>query len=161
VTRSVPVLFADSNVFIEALFFKESAAAALIRMVAQGAFDIVSCQLVIDDVEIALLNKLKHKQELVGLMIDLWQEMKDDMRLVVFPDPREELVKKVYKDYIGVMRHKADIPVLTAALNMKPLPDAILSNNREHFNDAVSQRCQIYIGSCKEFLERMLGVPEG
>jgi hypothetical protein len=76
------------------------------------------------------------------------------------PDPSFVLVKEVYEKYIGAMRHKADIPVLAAAIDCNPPPYVILSNNREHFNDLVSVRCGIKILSCAEFLQ-MLATKHG
>lgn len=55
--------------------------------------------------------------------------------------------------YLGIMRHKADIPVLAAALSMNPPPSLLLSDKRNHFNDRVANRSGIRICSCQEFLE--------
>jgi predicted nucleic acid-binding protein len=153
VINNAPILFADSNVFIEALFLKDSAAAILLELVAKGSFNLATCQLVIDDVETAILNKLKDKHHLIDTLLEQWEKLKEDLRLIILTDPTEAEAKETYDKYITVMRHKADIPVLCAALKMNPAPNAILSGNREHFNDLVSQRCGIYVGSCKEFLE--------
>jgi len=57
------------------------------------------------------------------------------------------------------MRHKADIPVLAAALSMDPAPHVILSGNRDHFNEAVAQRCGVQICSCQEFIEFISEAP--
>lgn len=70
-----------------------------------------------------------------------------------------QTVKATYDKYIGVMRHKADIPVLAAALSMDPAPHVILSGNRDHFNEAVAQRCGVQICSCQEFIEFISEAP--
>jgi hypothetical protein len=75
-----------------------------------------------------------------------------DTRLQILPNPNTDKVLTTKDEYLGVMRHKADIPVLAAALTMTPLPHVILSGNREHFNDAVAARCGIKIYSCSEFI---------
>jgi hypothetical protein len=63
------------------------------------------------------------------------------------------IVKNAYTKYIGVMRHKADIPILAAALECVPPVHVILSGNTEHFNDAVATKCGVPIGSCVQFIE--------
>ena len=68
-------------------------------------------------------------------------------------------VDEVYKKYIGVMRHKADIPILAAALECLPPVHVILSGNTEHFNEAVATRSSVRICSSVEFIE-MLGKPK-
>jgi len=44
-----PVLFADSNVLIEALLIPKSAAYIVAEMVARGAFDLATCALCVED----------------------------------------------------------------------------------------------------------------
>jgi predicted nucleic acid-binding protein len=56
--RARQLIFADSNVFIEALYLPDSAAAAVIQLAATGAIDIVTCEPVVRDVENAILAKL-------------------------------------------------------------------------------------------------------
>lgn len=147
------ILFADSNVFIEALFVENSAASVVLELVAQGSFDLATCQQVINDVEKAILNKLTFSQDSLNMIIKSWEEYKEKTRVIIIKDPSESLVERTYHDYIGIMKHKADIPILAAAITMEPRPVAILSGNREHFNDNVSKRCGVYIGSCQEFIE--------
>jgi hypothetical protein len=52
------------------------------------------------------------------------------------------------------MRHALDIPVLAAAIELQP--DLILSDNTEHFNERMSERCGTAIWSCKEFLTHLV-----
>ena len=72
-------------------------------------------------------------------------------------DPRPHAVgsiKTTFKKYLGVMHHQADIPVLASALEVEP--NMILSDNREHFNDRVAERCGIRIYSAEEFLNSLI-----
>ena len=154
-----PVLFADSNVLIEALFIQQSAAYVIAEMVARGVFDLATCQLSVDDTEDAIIAKLKIKKGDLDKAIESWEKLKADTRLCILPDPDGAIVQQVCDKYIGVMRHRADIPVLAAALMMEPKPHAILSGNREHFNDAVAKRCGIHIFSCEEFVELIAESP--
>jgi len=147
-----PVLFADSNVLIEALLIEHSAA-YVVEMVARGVFDLATCQICIEDTQDAIVAKLKNKPDELDETIAGWEKLKVDTRLIVLPDPGAAFVKQTGDKYLGVMRHKADIPVLAAALGMKPPPHVILSGNRDHFNPKVEERCGIKICSCQEFIE--------
>lgn len=148
-----PLLFADSNVLIEALLIPKSAAYIVAEMVARGVFDLATCRLCVEDTEDAIIAKLKNKPEQLDKTIQNWEKLKADIRLIVLPDPDSAIVLATRDKYLGVMRHKSDIPVLAAALTMKPVPHVILSGNRDHFNDAVGDRCSIKICSCQEFIE--------
>lgn len=150
-TQRAPVLFVDSNVLIEAVLIPLSAAAVVSDLVVNGTFDMATCALTVEDAERAFLKKVLNPAEL-DILVHRWEEMKSRMRLEILADPSLAEVKQAYEKYIGVMRHKADIPVLAAALSMNPAPHVILSGNREHFNDAVAQRCGIKICSCQEFI---------
>jgi predicted nucleic acid-binding protein len=151
-TRKRPLrLFLDSNVLIESVFLPDSAASAIIKLTANGTFDVFTCQPVITDVENAILKKLKNNSERLNKIIDRWEGILSEGQITVFPAPADQIVQKTYKLYISAMRHKADIQILAAALLAKP--DVILSGNREHFNDLVAHRCGIRICSCLEFIE--------
>lgn len=57
-----PLLFADSNVLIEALLIPQSAAYVVAEMVARGVFDLATCQICVTDTEDAIVGKLgQHK----------------------------------------------------------------------------------------------------
>ncbi len=154
-----PVLFADSNVLIEALLIPQSAAYVVAEMVARGAFDMATCQICVTDTEDAIVSKLGLKPNDLNKVIINWEKLKTDVRLLVLEDPDAETVKATRDKYLGVMRHKADIPVLAAALSMDPKPHVILSGNRDHFNDAVADRCGVKICSCQEFIEFISEAP--
>lgn len=153
------VLFADSNVLIEALLIPQSAAYVVAEMVARGVFNPASCQICIDDTEDAIVAKLKHKPDELDETINSWEKLKTDTRLIVLPAPDTAIVKATRDKYLGVMRHKADIPVLATALAMNPRPHVILSGNRDHFNPKVEERCGIKICSCQEFIDFISEAP--
>jgi hypothetical protein len=153
------VLFADSNVLIESLLIPQSAAYVVAEMVARGVFDIATCQICITDTEDAIVGKLGQKPDDLDQAITNWENLKKDIRLIVLEDPDSATVLATRDQYLGIMRHKADIPVLAAALSMKPTPHVILSGHREHFNDAVAVRCGIKICSCQEFIEFISEAP--
>ena len=148
-----PLLFADSNVFIEALFIEESPASIVIRLVNLGLFRLATCQTVVSDVENAILNKLEQNQSLLDDIIKRWSVIVEETNLIVLDDPSIAETKQIYKEYIHLMRHENDIPVLAAALKCNP--QYILSGNSEHFNPRVSSKCKIQIYDCSEFIESM------
>ena len=113
------------------------------ELVAKGAFKMTTCQLVVDDAENAILKKLEKHPEKLDAVLKLWSDMIKKIDLEIMPDPEFPVVKETFDKYMGVMRHKADILFLAAALTMERPPHAILSGNREHFNDKVSERCKI------------------
>jgi hypothetical protein len=88
----VPVLFADSNVLIEALFIPQSAAYVIAEMVARGAFELVTCQLCVDDTEDAIVAKLGGKPDALDQGIAQWEKLKTDIRLTVLTDPDPAIV---------------------------------------------------------------------
>jgi hypothetical protein len=155
----IPLLFADSNVLIEALLSSRSAACLVAEMVARGVFDLATCRLCVDDMEEAILAKLQNKPEELHETMASWERLKTDTRLIIISDPEPDAVAAVSNKYLGVMRHRADIPVLAAALAMDPQPCVILSGNRGHFNNAVANRCSIKICSCQEFIEFISEAP--
>lgn len=148
-----PVLFVDSNVLIEALLIPESAAYVIAEMAANGAFELVTCALCVEDTEDAIIAKLQGESELVDEVVENWQKLMRDIRITIMANPDMEIVNNTYTKYLSVMRHAADIPVLAAALSMVPKPHAILSGNRKHFNDKVAEAIGIKIMSCHEFIE--------
>lgn len=61
-----PVLFADSNVLIEAPVIPGAASYIVSEMVARGAFDLATCQLCVDDTEQAIICKLESNPDALG-----------------------------------------------------------------------------------------------
>lgn len=151
-----PVLFVDSNVLIESLFLPGSAAAVIAELTALRRFEFFTCRICVDDVEEVIMSKLKVKPRSLDLAINEWEKLKHDTRLIVLEDPSTHHVEITRANYLPLMRHMADIPVLAAALQMHPKPRCILSGNRKHFNDSVASKCGIDIFSCTEFIELLV-----
>jgi predicted nucleic acid-binding protein len=152
--RARQLIFADSNVFIEALYLPDSAAAAVIQLAATGAIDIVTCEPVVRDVENAILAKLTKAPTQLDVVLKQWSVIVKESRLAISPAISQEAVRETYKLYIAAMRHANDIPILAVALEVRP--DVVLSGNREHFNDAVASKCGIPMMSCSEFIELLM-----
>ena len=121
------------------------------RLVALGLFKLITCTTVITDVENAILNKAKGSPSNLDEIMQRWAVVIEQTNLEICADRPDDEVRAVYKTYIAIMRHKNDIPVLTAAIHCKP--QYILSGNYEHFNHSVAERSGIAIFNCAQFLE--------
>lgn len=152
VTRRRPLIFVDSNVLIEAVFIPRHPAAAVAILAASKQVDLVTCELVVQDVEDEIIERCRAANDLK--VIETWHKLRQETRLRVDKDPPEEVVKQTYENFMGVMRHEADIPVIASAILISPT--LILSGNVEHFNEAVSERCGIPIMTCREFFDNLL-----
>lgn len=145
------LLFLDTNVFIEHIFIPTSAASMVIRHATNGTFKLGTCEQAVKETESTILLKLKQIPESLDTIIERWTKARTDASLTIFPDSSQENIKAVSQICLASMRHKADIPILAAAISVKPT--LILSGNREHFNDIVAKKCGIPIYSCPEFIE--------
>lgn len=90
-----PILFADSNVFIEALLVPQSAAYVIAEMVARGAFNFATCQLCLDDTEDAIVAKLQKSPNDLEKVIGNWEKLKHDTRLIILPNPEMTAVSAI------------------------------------------------------------------
>ncbi|MBU6455435.1 MAG: hypothetical protein KGS72_26930 [Cyanobacteria bacterium REEB67] len=149
--RARQLIFADSNVFIEALYLPDSAAAAVIQLAATSAIDLITCEPVIRDVENAILAKLTKVPAQLDTVLAKWAVIVKESRLAVVPAASQDAVRETYKLYIASMRHANDIPILAVVLEV--CPDAVLSGNYEHFNSAVAAKSGIPMMTCSAFIE--------
>ena len=145
--------FLDANVFIEAVLVQSPPAVSIFHLAAHNVLRLVTCKLVIEDIEEALLDKATQTKGGIEGLITVCDRLLQRSNLQVVPDPSSSLVISIKKQYLASMRHLADIPVLAAAIQTKP--DLILSGNRKHFNDQVAFKCGIPIYSCTEFLTHL------
>ncbi len=128
------------------------AAGGIMVLAGNKQVDLITCKLVVDDVEKEILKRSAKKNDYE--LVNAWTKLLEEIRLRIMPDPEAALVKETLDKYWGIMRHKADIPVLASAIELGP--NLILSDNRTHFNDAVSERSGIRIFSCEEFLANLI-----
>jgi len=142
-------LFADSNVFIEGLFQSKSSAAQVIKLAMDGKFELLTCALVVEEVNNAIITAIHASlEELTGCQ-SRWSTLVKN-HVTIVPSPPENFVKETFDNYMVHMRHDADIPILAAALQTDL--DCILSGNRRHFNEQVSRKCNIQIMTCNDFM---------
>jgi hypothetical protein len=102
-------------------------------------------------VERAIIQKLRATPEELDWIVSEWQKAQNETKLQILPDAPSDVVRKTFSEYIALMRHKNDIPILACALEARPF--VILSGNREHFNDNVAAKAGIPMLSCEEFIE--------
>jgi predicted nucleic acid-binding protein len=148
------LVFLDANVLIEALLVQSQPAVSIMHMASTDTIKLITCKLVIDDVEEEILSQATTNTMGIDFMIDAWHGLLKRTNLIVRPNPQLKTVLFVKKEYLPLMRHLADIPVLAAAIDAKP--DLILSGNRKHFNNQTAKKCGIPIFSCKEFLKQLI-----
>ncbi|MBU6450778.1 MAG: type II toxin-antitoxin system VapC family toxin [Cyanobacteria bacterium REEB67] len=144
--------FVDCNIVIECLFAPMHPANAIAVLAANKHLDLVTCNLVIEDIEAEIIDRATQADDLG--VIDVYAQFLKQIRLKVMPDPTSSLVKETLHKYLGIMRHRADIPVLASAIEIGP--NLILSDNRKHFNDLVAERSGIPICSSEEFLALLM-----
>lgn len=142
------LLFVDCNILIEALFVPMHPAVAIALLAANKEFDLVTCALVVEDIEAEVFERVQRSGDLS--LIDDWAQFKKTVRLQVVPNPPMQLVIDTKARYLAIMRHAADIPVLASAIEIGP--SLILSDNTVHFNQKVAARCGLPIWSSQEFL---------
>jgi hypothetical protein len=150
-SKSRLLVFVDCNILIEGFLLPLHPAKGVVLMAVNRRIDLITCGLVVKDIENAIIEESEKKKDYQ--VINAWLEFYRQIPLKVMPNPPAELVRDTYIKYIGVMKHIADIPVLASAIELGP--DLIVSDNVEHFNDKVSERCGITIWSSAEFLNNL------
>jgi len=153
-TKTPPNLFLDSNVFVETVLSYSENAKTIFTLASSGLVNINTCEYVIHEVKNVIQMKITNPADQQQTLNDL-QLLIQRTRVLIHPNPSSQDVLNTLQLYLPLMRHKADIPVLTAALLVNPKTDVILSGNRNHFNDQVAQKCGIPIYSCGEFLSKL------
>lgn len=144
--------FVDCNIIIESLFAPTHPANAITLLAANRQIDLITCSLVIKDIENEILYRAAEANSFE--LVDVFDQLIKQTRLKAMPDPPIELVKETYTKYLGIMRHQADIPVLASAIELGP--NLILSDNDEHFNQLVAERCGIPMFTSEQFLKGLM-----
>ena len=86
-----PVVFVDSNVLIEALIESDPALAVLDLSIIE-AINLVTCQLVVSDVEEEILSKHAASPAEIDAVIEAWHVMLKRTKLEIRPDPALKVV---------------------------------------------------------------------
>jgi predicted nucleic acid-binding protein len=151
-TKERLLAFVDCNIVIESLFVPMHPANAIAVLAANKHVDLITCKLVVEDIEKEIFDRAEKTGNLD--IIDAYTRLLQQIRLRIVANPPKELVKETLHKYLGIMRHQADIPVLASAIEIGP--HLILSDNVEHFNPQVSERCGIAIYSSEDFLKGLM-----
>lgn len=144
--RAVPRVFADTNVFIEALVAPWSASRAVFVLARLRIFKLLLSPYVAAEIEEFLLRRLAHDYAAGSDLIDAFQ------RLLVLLEPErlDKVLATELRRYRTWIRHGNDVPVLVTALLAKP--DWLITANTEHFNEEVATRTGLRIVTPHEFL---------
>lgn len=145
--------FVDTNVLVEALLVKTMSALAVMDLASTEQLMLVTCEMVRHEFDKEILKRASHKGESLDELLAARQELITRVRLQVHPNAPDEKVLEAWKLLLPTVRHAADIPVIAAAIEVKP--QLILSGNRKHFNNRAAAKIGIPIFSCGELLDCM------
>ncbi len=133
-------VFLDSGVLVQGIATEWGAAKALLILGGYGVLELETSQVVI----LELTAALQRKGIPTGPRSPFARTLKA-LRLTVHPSPPASEVQAGIARFLPLMRHKADIAVLVAAILAQP--DWLVSGNLDHFNPAVARASGLRIVS--------------
>ena len=140
-----PKILIDSNILIDGIRSNWSAAKALLIMMREvDLFQVFISKISVEEVEDFLI---RNDQE---TFIDDYINYLKLVKVIELPPPSQEIVLEYKKDILPALKHLADLPIAVTAIQNDI--DWIISNNREHFSEALSKKTGIKITSASEFL---------
>ncbi|MBI4320689.1 MAG: PIN domain-containing protein [Chloroflexi bacterium] len=145
-------VFLDSGVFVEGMVAPWSAARALLIL---GAYRVIlseTSEVVLVEVTRALERKgipTNERSDFARLLRKL--------SLTVHARPSEEDVRQGLAKFLPLLHHRADVPVLVAAI--AAAPDWLVSSNPDHFTPRVAKACGLRIVTPAQLM-RYLGVSD-
>ncbi len=143
-----PRVFLDSGVLIEGLVSPWSAARGVLILGRAALLTFVVAEIVVEETERALVRKVAQGYGGVA-------RLRDDFRLLL-TRLRLERVPHVSRDQFEaarqLIRHANDVPVLAAAMEVRP--DWLLTGNTKHFTVTVARRTRLRIVTPTAFLEK-------
>ena len=89
------LVFVDCNVLIEAIFVPLHPACAIAILAANKQLDLVTCSLVVDDVEKEILERASEKNDYD--LIDVWTRFLIEIKLRTVPNPPATDLRLVYE----------------------------------------------------------------
>ncbi|MBX9877990.1 MAG: PIN domain-containing protein [Candidatus Obscuribacterales bacterium] len=149
--------FVDTNVLVEALLVKTMSALAIMDLAASEQLVLVTCEMVRHEFDKEILKRASRDGETLDALLTARQELVTRVGLKVHPNAPDDMVLAAWRMLLPTVRHAADIPVIAAAIEVRP--HLILSGNRKHFNNRAAIKIGIPIFSCGELLDRM--TPQG
>jgi predicted nucleic acid-binding protein len=139
-------VFLDSCVLVEGVCSAWSASRAVLILGRSPTFKFVLAELVIEETQRALTNKLSDsfggsrrlREDFAFLLTRLNPERVPHVTDIQFLAAR------------SMIRHTNDVPILAAAIQAKP--DWLLTDNTAHFDDRVSEKSGLRIATPQQFL---------
>lgn len=141
-----PKLLIDSNILIDGILSNWSASKALLILFREvQLFDVYISELSIQEIEYFLVSKGKEQ-----FIEDYLKYIElTNIKILPLPDQQDVVLNKDV--FLPVLKHLADLPIVITAIQHEI--DWIISNNRDHFNDALAEKLNIKINSASEFLK--------
>jgi len=133
---SGPDLFFDSSALFAGIISASGAGRALLVLAEAGQVTITVSEQIVAETEQAIARKIPHA------LPDFCEAIRaTGLRIVPAPSPDE------MEQYTNVISHRADVPIVVAAIQVKT--DYLVILNRRHFIDdpAVAERSKLRIGT--------------
>jgi len=141
-----PKILIDSNILIDGILSNWSASKALLIMMREvELFQVFISAISVQEIEDFLIKKNQEHY------INDYLNYLKFVNIEELPPPSQDIVLKYKKDILPALKHLADLPIVVTAI--KNDIDWIISNNREHFSEALSKKTGIKITSASEFLQ--------
>jgi len=133
---SGPDLFFDSSALFAGIISASGAGRALLVLAEAGQVIITVSEQVVAETERAVARKIPHA-------LSDFREAIRATGLRIVPDPSPDEIEQ----YASVISHRADVPIVVAAIQAKT--DYLVTLNRRHFIDdpAVAERSKLRIGT--------------
>lgn len=146
-------LFLDSNVLAGGILAPWGLDKAVLALCAARICRLVLAEVVRQEVEVALLNRVSAFDEKEAReILDDYVKLVRLARPEIVPPPSEAQVARSR----SLIRHEADVPVLLSA--MRSRPNWLLTHNREHFTASVARRTQLRIATPAEFFKTLAAI---
>lgn len=146
-----PKLLTDSNVITDGLVSRFGQSKAVLALCAAKTCRLVLPEIVRLEVEHNLLKFIDRfgEKQTESLIAD-YQGFIKLARPMRVPLTDKERIKQNRH----LIRHASDVPVILAAIDSQP--DWIITKNRDHFTDKVSETINLRIASPVEFFEYLI-----
>lgn len=145
-------VFLDSGVFVEGISAEWGAAKGILILGCYGVLALETSEVV----SVEVTRVLGRKGIPTGAR-SAFAKLVQTIGLIIHPRPLEGDIREGIQQYLPLMRHRADIPVLVAAIAAKP--DWLVSSNPSHFNAEVARASGLRIVTPAQLM-RYLSVSE-
>ncbi|MBI2863016.1 MAG: PIN domain-containing protein [Chloroflexi bacterium] len=133
-------VFLDSGVLVQGIILDWCPARAILILGSHGVVGIETTQVVVDEVRAAL-----HRKGVEAGSGSQFDRLLKAFGMKVHARPPAPAVEAGIGRFLPLMRHRADIAILVAAISVEP--DWLVTGNLEHFNPAVARASGLRIVS--------------